>query len=161
MGFGTGHHATTRLCLSALQTLPLTDALVVDVGTGSGILAIAARLLGASRVLAIDTDPDAVHAARENLDLNTAAADVTLAVADLRTARIPAADVITANLTGALIVASAATLVGALRPGGRIVVSGLQTDERDAVTEALTACGTQPIWEQDEDGWVGLVVKKK
>lgn len=163
MGFGTGHHATTRLCLAALQTLDLSNLSVLDVGTGSGVLAIAADRLGAAHALGIDYDQDAVQAARENLDLNPAARRVSFAVADLRTAPLPRAAVVTANLTGALLIETAADLLGAVEDGGTLIVSGLLASERDEVAGALTARDAKDariVWERGEDGWVGLAVKK-
>jgi len=157
MGFGTGHHATTRLCLAALQTLDLSQLSVLDVGTGSGVLAIAADRLGAARALGIDHDPDAVQAARENLALNPTARDVSFAVADLRTTPLPRASVVTANLTGALLIETATELLGAVDVGGTLIVSGLLADERDEVVRALTA---RIVWECEEDGWVGLAMTK-
>jgi ribosomal protein L11 methyltransferase len=158
MGFGTGHHATTRLCLAALQELDLTGAFVLDVGTGSGVLAIAADRLGASRAIGIDFDPDAIQSARENLDFNPDVRHVELEVADLAAGGLPSADVVTANLTGALLVRSAATLLGALRPGGTLILSGLLAHERDEVCQAFAPAAV--VWERDEEGWVGLILRR-
>jgi ribosomal protein L11 methyltransferase len=167
MGFGTGHHATTRLCLAALQTLDLAGRDVLDVGTGSGVLAIAADRLGAARALGIDYDADAIQSARENLELNPDARHVSFAVADMNAAALPAADVVTANLTGALLVRSAARLLDAVRPGGTLILSGILAHERDAVVAACLSVPdgvrhhlAQPEWERAEDGWIGVAVKK-
>jgi ribosomal protein L11 methyltransferase len=157
MGFGTGHHATTRLCLRALQDIDVTGAFVVDAGTGSGILAIAARLLGASDAVGIDDDRDAIAAATENLDRNPGVDRVRFEVADLRSHSLPAADVITANLTGALLVRSAGPLLRALKPGGSLIVSGLQHHERDDVVKAFASA--KIAWEQSEDEWDALVFR--
>jgi ribosomal protein L11 methyltransferase len=154
MGFGTGHHATTRLCLEALQQIDLRGRTLLDVGTGSGVLAIAARMLGARDVLGLDYDEDAIASARENLTLNPSVDDVRFETVDLRGARLRASDVITANLTGTLLVQSAELLLGALRAGGTLVVSGLQTEERDEVVAAFA--GARLVHEGEESGWTGL-----
>jgi ribosomal protein L11 methyltransferase len=158
MGFGTGHHVTTRLCLAALQTIDLKGRTVLDVGTGSGVLAIAADLLGAAEVTGIDFDADAIQSARENLELNPAAVHVTFDTIDLAARPLPAADVVTANLTGALLVRSAAALLGAVRSGGTLILSGIQSHERSEVRAAYA--GAADLWERDEDGWTGIAVKK-
>ena len=164
MGFGTGHHATTRLCLAALQTVDVSGRFVLDVGTGSGVLAIAAARLGAARALGIDADADAIQAARANLALNRDTRDVTFELADLRATALPRADVVTANLTGALLIRAADDLLAPLRPGGVIVASGLLSGERDDVVRAFrgSEAGSlvQVVWEQKEDGWIGLAMKK-
>ena len=154
MGFGTGHHATTRLCLAALQAIPLTHQVVLDVGTGSGLLAIAADLLGAARAFGIDCDPDAIQSARENLALNPAATRVGFETADLSTMPLPVVDVVTANLTGALLIRAAPALLAAVRTGGTLIISGLLVHERDDVCAAFAAAAV--FWEREEDGWVGL-----
>lgn len=160
MGFGTGHHATTRLCLEALQGIDLVNRFVLDVGTGSGVLALAANRLGAAGAVGIDSDPDAIQSARENLRLNPGAGDVTFRMADLRTdlrTGFPLADVVTANLTGALLAREAAALALAVRPGGFLVISGLLADERAAVVKAFAPA--RVVWERTEDEWVGLALR--
>jgi ribosomal protein L11 methyltransferase len=153
MGFGTGHHATTRLCLEALQGCELRGRFVLDVGTGSGVLALAARRLGARDALGIDVDPDAIASARDNLADNPRIDGVRFEVRDLRDDTLPAADVITANLTGALLSRAARQLTAKLRDGGTLIVSGVQADERDQVFRTLSDAA--PVWEREEDGWVG------
>jgi ribosomal protein L11 methyltransferase len=158
MGFGTGHHATTRLCLAALQTLDLEGASVLDVGTGSGVLAIAARRLGAAQAIGVDTDPDAIQSARENLPLNPEVDAITFELRELGHDPLPGADVVTANLTGALLCRTARTLTGLVNPKGHLIVSGLMRHERGEVVAALTAM--ELVWEAHEDEWVGLCFRR-
>jgi ribosomal protein L11 methyltransferase len=158
MGFGTGHHATTRLCLLALQAADLRGAFLLDVGTGSGILAIAAARLGAARVLGLDNDADAIQSANENLALNPGAGNVAFNVADLLTVVLPPADLIVANLTGTLLARTAAALVGALSPGGLLIVSGILADEEEMVARAFT--GVAMTERRQEDEWRCLVMMK-
>jgi ribosomal protein L11 methyltransferase len=161
MGFGTGHHATTRLCLEALQVFDVSGRTVLDIGTGSGVLAIAADRLGAARVTGIDVDPDAIQSARENLPLNPDVRAVAFAISDVGVEPSPASDVVTANLTGALLVRSARAIIAATKPGGILIVSGLLDDERDEVCHAFAgATGMAVEWERHEDGWTGLAMRK-
>lgn len=157
MGFGTGHHATTQLCLEALQAVDLRGRSVLDVGTGSGILAIAASRLGAAPVMAIDHDEHALSAAAESLALNPDA-HVALRTADLVDGMLPAGDVVVANLTGALLVRAAAALAGAVRPGGLLIVSGLLTSERADVSAAYGAWPCTAAAERGE--WAALVFQR-
>jgi ribosomal protein L11 methyltransferase len=136
MGFGTGHHVTTRLCLAALQSIDLEGKCVLDVGTGSGLLAIAAVKLGAARAVGTDDDADAIQAAKENLERNDAA-DVELLVSDLMTVPLPAADVVVANLTGALIVRASSRLVAAVKPSGVLILSGVLAREGEEIRRAF------------------------
>jgi ribosomal protein L11 methyltransferase len=158
MGFGTGHHVTTRLCLQALQDLDLAGKTVLDVGTGSGVLAIAADLLGAVRARGIDYDADAIQAARENLPLNPSARRVAFDIVDVNGASFEPADIVTANLTGALLVKSAATLLQSVKAGGTLILSGILAAERDEVAGAMAPAAV--VWEHQVEGWVGLAMKK-
>ena len=158
MAFGTGHHATTRLCLEALQAIDIEGAEVLDVGTGSGILAIAAALLGAARGVGIDHDADAIQAARENLDRNPRARSVEFIESDLVTLRGRPFDLVAANLTGALLVRSAPRLLDLAAAGGHLILSGFLVDERDAIADAFRSATI--VWERCEDEWAALAVKK-
>jgi ribosomal protein L11 methyltransferase len=164
LGFGTGHHASTRLCLRAMQALDLRSKSVIDVGTGSGVLAIAAVKLGAARVTAIDTDADAVASARENGARNEVAvdwqtADVAAAARSYLLDRHASAsfDVVLANLTGAWLRRLAEPLLGLAAGAGTLVLSGLQTSERDRVFEAFA--GSSRLQRKlDEEGWTAFVM---
>ena len=158
MGFGTGHHATTRLCLAALQQIDLGGRSVIDVGTGSGVLAIAARRLGASGVLAIDDDPDAIAAAEENVGLN-GESRIALEVADLRASSIGQFDVVVANLTGALLISTSARLQSFAVPGGRLVLSGFLDHEEASVMAAFANC--DPEAQTREDEWMCAIVRRR
>ena len=129
---------------------------MLDVGTGSGLLAIAAVRLGAARALG-STAADAIESARENLALNPDVRDVAFEVADLASSALPTADVVTANLTGVLLVRAAARLAGAVRPGGTLILGGPLTHEREQVHGAFAAM--EVSWECNEDGWTGLVLR--
>ena len=155
MGFGTGHHATTRLCLAALQRANVRGRSVIDVGTGSGVLAIAASLLGAAPVIGLDDDPDAIQSAQENLDLNPLAR-VDLRIGDLRATALGIADVVVANLTGTLLSQAAPQLQTLIAPHGRLIVSGLLDQEEAGVVAAFGELAVLDRTQEDE--WVCLVL---
>lgn len=160
MGFGTGHHASTRLCLALMQRTSLRGRRVLDVGTGSGVLAIAACRLGAAGAVGIDHDQDALVAARESVDANGETETVALFSFDLATtAAIPGApfDVVVANLTGGLLVREAARLADATARGGQVIASGFMTDEEDAVFSVFERFGLTRAHRLEEEGWVGVL----
>jgi ribosomal protein L11 methyltransferase len=158
-GFGTGHHQSTRLCILLLQNRNLSGLTVTDVGTGSGVLAITAAKLGAAFVAAIDSDPDAVENARENIAVNDVGKIVEAHVDDLTTTVVAPSDLVTANLTGTLLSQHAADLARLVRPSGSLIVSGFNIDEKDRVTEALSAhFGVTEMAEEDD--WFAFVVSR-
>jgi ribosomal protein L11 methyltransferase len=154
MGFGTGHHATTRLCLELLQRVAVTGRSVIDVGTGSGVLALAARALGASRVTAVDNDPDALQNARENIARNGASA-IEVVQSDLSSATLPAADIVLANLTAAVLQRHAEALSRLVADGGLLIASGFSGAESEAVAAAF-ATAPREVVHQGE--WAALIL---
>lgn len=158
MGFGTGHHSTTRLCLRALQTQPIRGRHVTDVGTGSGVLAITAAKLGAASVVAIENDEDAASAAQRNIAVNGVGAVVTLVGGDIRTLVARPASCVLANLTGALLATAARALARCAKPGGTLILSGLTREEEGTAVRAFESIGCidERLYEGD---WMALVVK--
>jgi ribosomal protein L11 methyltransferase len=163
MGFGTGHHASTRLCLALVQDLDLSGASVLDIGTGSGVLAIAAKVLGAARVVGIDVDGDAIDNARENAEMNGLNGSIELRQADLDDeTRDPAAtfDVVLANLTGGLLEHAAGAISSAAALPGALVISGYQRHEAGRVLDALGRFGWELDAEREDSGWVGARLRR-
>jgi ribosomal protein L11 methyltransferase len=166
MAFGTGQHETTRMCLEALEDRLSQGALVLDVGTGSGILALAAALLGAARIDAIDVDPVAVRVARENVERNRVGDLVRVAQGSLGEAwpdaKSPAGryDLVLANLSSRLVQELAGPLVEALRPGGVALVSGLIDEHEAACRAALETAGAREVETQSDGAWRLLVVER-
>ena len=158
-GFGTGHHQSTRLCLTLLQAREVAGRTVIDAGTGSGVLAIAAARLGAPFVSAFDSDPEAVENARENIERNGLGATVEAHVRDVETAGLEPADLVTANLTGTLLARYAAPLAALVRPAGSLIAAGFTVDEKPAVLEAFApAFGVTESAEEDD--WWGIVLTR-
>lgn len=158
LAFGTGTHPTTALCLGELDGMALDQTSVVDYGCGSGILAVAALRLGAVRALGVDNDPQALMATRDNAGRNgvpTAALEVALPGAFDRDSWSHSADVVIANILAGPLVELADTLLGFLKPGGTLLLSGLLATQAGALCEHyagrinLTVAG-------ERDGWVCL-----
>ena len=161
-GFGTGHHASTRLCLRAFSDLDARGWRVLDLGTGSGVLAMAAFLSGARTVIAVDVDPDAIDSARHSATLNPHVGHIDWLVADFRSPGWDAVsggpfDLILANLTGGMLRSSAPRIRQLLKNRGTLVCSGFDESERAHVEEALQLV---PVAAFVEEGWVGLTLRQ-
>ena len=159
LGFGSGHHASTRLALLGLQQLDLRERDVLDLGTGSGVLAIAAIKLGARRATGIDRDPDALTSARASVAVNHVASRVALRDGDVSTLALDPVAVVAANLTGATLIDLAPVITQLAEPGGHLVLGGILAEEEHAVTQAYRAW-THPVWRGVEEEWVGLVLRQ-
>ena len=157
--FGTGQHATTSLCIRALEDLVRPGMTVFDVGTGSGVLAIVAAKLGAKRVEAVDFDPVAVRVARENVRQNGAEDIVRTERSDLLKSVAGEADLIIANIIADIIVRLFGEVKGSLAAGGTMLLSGIIEDRLADVVEAAGRHGFSVEKIEQEKGWAAVVVK--
>lgn len=159
MAFGTGTHPTTGMCLSLLEEHLRGGETVIDLGTGSGILAIAAARLGAARVVALDIDPVAVEIARRNVARNGVENIVEVRPSG-RGAFAFGADLVVANITASAISRASPRVAAALRRGGHFIASGIVRERRTQVERAMVAAGLLLIGDREESGWVSLVAIK-
>jgi ribosomal protein L11 methyltransferase len=157
MAFGTGEHASTRGVLHLLEDAVPTGALVLDAGTGSAVLAIAAARLGARRVTAVDLDADAILNARENVERNDCADRIDLHVAEIDTTWLRTAgvtfDVIAANILSGVLRPLLPAFRDALCDGGSLLLGGMLETEADEVAAAARAAGFHVVAEHREEGW--------
>ena len=161
MAFGTGTHETTSLCIKMLEKYMTKNDKVLDVGTGSGILSIAAALLGASNVLAVDIDPVAVDVARENVILNKQNPIIEVQYGDLTKGIDFKANVVVANLMADLVMMLAKDVKKHLLLGGIFISSGILLEKEKEVKEAIEKAGFEVIEVSKDDIWVAIVAKVK
>lgn len=160
LAFGTGGHETTNLCLEVLDERVRGGERVLDIGTGSGILAIAALKLGAAVAEGVDIDPVAVRTAGENAALNGVANELTVLVGDLSDKASGKYDIITANIVANAIMALAPAVPGLMADDAVFIASGIIDSRKDEVIAALEAAGLAVLEVKEKRGWECIVCKK-
>lgn len=161
MAFGTGTHPTTVMCMQALEKYVRKDDVVVDVGTGSGVLSIGAAMLGAKNVHALDLDQVAVIAAQENIELNKVDHIVQVTHGNLLESIAVKPQVIIANILAEVIVTFSQDAANLLPKDGLFIVSGIIEEKRDFVKEDLLAKGFEIVESVLMEDWVAIIAQKK
>lgn len=161
MAFGTGTHPTTIMCIQALERFVKKGDVVIDVGTGSGVLSIAAALLKAKKVISLDLDDVAVTAARINIKLNKVQDVVTVSQNNLLDGVDQQADVIVANILAEVIVRFTDDAYERLKSGGFFITSGIIKQKRNEVEEALKSSGFIIEETLTMEDWVAIIAKKQ
>lgn len=161
MAFGTGTHATTRMCIKLIEEYLHKDDSFLDIGCGSGILSIAAGLTGCRRISGFDIDPDAVEAARENAAKNHMEDFIKIFQGDVTQGTDIKADVAAGNLMAEIIMSIAGSIPGIWNDGGIFIASGIITEKRDAVLDSLKDAGLDILKVTEEEGWCAVAAEKK
>ena len=160
LAFGTGGHETTSLCMEALDERVKGGERVLDIGTGSGILAIAALKLGAASAEGVDIDPVAVRTAGENAALNGVQDKLTVLVGDLSDKASGTYDIITANIVANAILSLAPAVPGLMAEGATFIASGIIDSRKDEVIAGLEKAGLSVVEVKEKRGWECIVCKK-
>ncbi|MFS1513544.1 50S ribosomal protein L11 methyltransferase [Chengkuizengella sp. SCS-71B] len=166
MAFGTGTHATTSLCLKALEKAQVEGKNVIDVGTGSGILSIAAMKLGANQVLALDLDPVAVSSAKENVRINQLEQKITVQQSDLLQVlqtqhNSDQPQIVVANILAEIILTFIDDVYNVLEHNGLYIASGIIKQKEDDVIQALEKSNFSIIEKLEQEDWVAIIAKKR
>ncbi|MBE6313771.1 MAG: 50S ribosomal protein L11 methyltransferase [Muribaculaceae bacterium] len=161
MAFGTGHHSTTSLILQTLLETDMKGKSVIDMGTGTGILAILSAMLGAEKVTGIEIDPGAYENALEHVELNNVNVDVLLGDAS-RLNELQPADIFIANINRNIILADISSYRKNLKPGGIMLLSGFYESDIAMIERAANALGLEVVSYKEDKDWVAvkLICKK-
>ncbi|MFJ7927882.1 50S ribosomal protein L11 methyltransferase [Peribacillus sp. NPDC096622] len=160
MAFGTGTHPTTVMCIQALERTVSPGDLVVDVGTGSGVLSIAAALLDAKRIQSLDLDEVAVQSAKQNVEINNVQDKVSVSQGNLLDGVNEQADIVVANILAEVIMRFTDDVAKVVKPGGHFIASGIIQTKKQDVKEAIIASGftvEETILMED---WVAIIAKR-
>ena len=160
LAFGTGSHKTTQLALLGLEQILIKPETVCDVGTGSGILAIASSILGARSVLATDISDEAITAANENISLNNLT-NIKVQKTNLLNKVTAKYDIIVANILAEILLDLIPELDEHLTSNGKVIFSGIDCDQIEKIKKALTANGFQIILSMQQGRWIGLIIERK
>ncbi|MFB6469405.1 50S ribosomal protein L11 methyltransferase [Cytobacillus sp. Hz8] len=160
MAFGTGTHPTTIMCIQALERTIKKGDLVIDVGTGSGVLSIAAALLGAEKVSALDLDEVAVHSARLNIKLNKVQETVKVSQNNLLDGIDEMVDVVVANILAEVILRFTDDVARIVKPGGYFIASGIIHKKKEEVKDAIIKAGFDIVETIQMEDWVALLAKR-
>lgn len=160
MSFGTGHHATTQLMITLMKDIPFTGASVLDFGSGTGVLAIMAELLGATKILAIDNDEWCVENAIENAARNNCKHIAVELGSSLDEVSVNSNDVVLANINRHILLQYMADLYSVTRKGGKLLMSGLLQEDESIIKDAAEKEGFDFEKIIEQDGWIALLFKK-